>query len=118
MEQIEQIYYNDFGVAFYWKKAGESLLGRVQLVFKETGFYFTYTELHTFANLINSSYHKIQCEGCDFKNSCKGRFLLKTPCESVDLAVSIKELSDIKDLIEGTLFQIKLGCYLDDLCNK
>lgn len=117
MEQIEQIYYNDFGVSFYWKKEGESLLEKIQLVFKETGFYFSYNELRVFTHLINASYHSIQCGNCDLKNSC-GKFLLKTPCENVDLAVSVKELRQIKDLIDGTLFQIWLDDYLNEICRN
>lgn len=117
MEQIEQIYYNDFGVAFYWKRGGQALLEKIQLVFKETGFYFTQDELQIFICLINLSYNRLQCEGCNLKNNC-GRFLLKTPCENVDLAVSMKELSEIKDLVDGTLFQIRLDNYLKDLCRN
>jgi hypothetical protein len=36
----------------------------------------------------------------------------------VDLAVSREELESISDLIEGTLFQIKLDRYLKDVCSN
>ncbi|WP_306352103.1 hypothetical protein [Flavobacterium sp. '19STA2R22 D10 B1'] len=117
MEQIEQIYFNEFGVSFYWKKGEETLSDRVQLVFKETGFYFSSEELDCFIDLIDASYYRMKCEGCNFRNSC-GKFLLKTPFEHIDLAVSVKELTEIKDLVEGTLFQIRLDTYLNDICKN
>jgi hypothetical protein len=41
MREIEQIYHNNFGIAFYWKDHNTTISDKVQLVFKETGFYFT-----------------------------------------------------------------------------
>lgn len=40
MKQIDTLYANDFGMAFYWKKDSRVLDDKIQLVFKETGFYF------------------------------------------------------------------------------
>lgn len=112
MRQISQVYRNDFGMAFFWKKEEKVLSEKVQLVFKETGFYFTVAELKTFVNLIEDSASQNQCcENCEAKYGC-ARFLLRTPCDQIDLAVSMKELNSIKDLVEGTLFKIKLGQYL------
>ncbi|BFM42549.1 hypothetical protein CFS9_11900 [Flavobacterium sp. CFS9] len=112
MREIEQLYHNNFGIAFYWKKENETITDKVQLVFKETGFYFTVQELNYFCDLIEDSMiENACCEACELKNSCH-KFLLKTPCAAIDLAVSIKELKSIKDLVEGSLFRIELDEYV------
>ncbi|MGO4820257.1 MULTISPECIES: hypothetical protein [unclassified Flavobacterium] len=112
MKEIEQIYYNHSGISFYWKKENQTILNKVQIVFKETGFYFTVPELNNFICLIEESIKKNNCcDDCAMKNSCD-KFLLKTPCSQIDLAVSMKELKAIKDLVEGTLFKINMDEYL------
>lgn len=111
MKQIERIYSNDFGIAFYWTKNDKVLLEKVQLVFKETGFYFSIDELRTFVGLMKDSAESNNCcADCGRKNQC-AKFLLKTPCPQIDLAVSMNELQGIKDLVEGTLFKIKMEAY-------
>ena len=117
MQQIAQIYFNDFGVAFYWKKEEEILEDRIQLVFKETGFYLSKVELDCFLDLIDTTFEKNKCTSCGMKNKCH-KFLLKTPCENIDLAVSKKELMQIKDLVQGTVFQIQLDHYLREICKN
>jgi len=117
MKEIEQIYYNDFGVAFHWKKEKQVLKGKVQLVFKETGFYLSKEELNVFADNIDATCHEMNCNGCKFQRKCH-KFLLKTPLQQIDLAVSSDELLQIKDLVEGTIFQIQLNDYLDDVCQN
>lgn len=112
MKDIEQIYYNNFGVAFYWKKEDKTILDKVQLVFRETGFYLSIAELNQFCVLIeNSLIENTCCKACEMRNSCH-KFLLKTPLSQVDLAVSMKEIKSIKDLVEGTLFKIELDEYV------
>lgn len=112
MKEIEQIYHNDFGIAFYWIKEGVTLSDKIQLVFKETGFYFTMAELKLFYSLIeNNMSDRACCDDCAMKRNCQ-KFLLKTPCSQIDLAVSITELKCIKDLIEGALFTIALKEYV------
>lgn len=112
MKQIEQIYVNDFGMAFFWKAQQAVISEKVQLVFKETGFYFSMEELHRFMALIEDTCRRNQaCESCTMKNQCY-KFLLKTPVSQIDLAVSMKELDGIKDLVEGTLFKIGLQEYI------
>ncbi len=112
MKTIKQLYYNDLGTSFYWKKENKVLMDRVQLIFRETGFYFTLQELFLFKNCIAESLVQNQCcEDCELKNQCH-KFLLKTPCSQIDLAVSMAELNAVKDLVEGTLFTINLDDYL------
>ena len=112
MREIEQIYHNNFGMAFYWKKEDQTILDKVQLIFKETGLYLTLSELSFFYQLIEDSMiENTCCESCHLKNNCH-KFLLKTPCQQVDLAVSMKEIKCIKDLVEGTLFRLDLDEYV------
>jgi hypothetical protein len=112
MKEIKQLYYNSLGTAFYWKKEDEVVTNKVQLVFKETGFYFTEEELLLFKSYIEDSFAQNQCcDDCQLKNKCH-KFLLKTPCSQIDLAVSMEELNAVKDLVEGTLFKINLEDYL------
>lgn len=112
MREIEQIYHNNYGIAFYWKNGKEVISEKIQLVFKETGFYFTIQELIQFCDLIEDSMiENACCEACELKYSCH-KFLLKTPCPQIDLAVSMTELKSIKDLIEGSIFKIELDEYV------
>ncbi|MNQ42168.1 hypothetical protein D3C85_558680 [compost metagenome] len=112
MKEIKQIYHNHFGTAFYWRKENIVATDRVQFIFRETGLYFNMQEITEFKNCIEDSYSQNSlCEDCELKNQCH-KFLLRTPCSQIDLAVSMEELYAIKDLIEGTLFQINLDAYL------
>lgn len=113
MEQIHQIYLNSLGIAFYWEKEEGIIPNRIQLIFKEIGLFFSYTELKDFNFLIDESIAKNACcEACELKNyNCK--FLLKTPLYPLDLSVSMTELRDLKDLVNGTLFKIDMEIYLN-----
>jgi hypothetical protein len=112
MQEMKQIYVNNAGTSFYWRKENEVLTDKVQLIFRETGFYFSRQELKLFKSCIQESYIlNNSCDDCALKKECH-KFLLKTPCSQIDLAVSMEELSSIKDLVEGTLFKINLNDYL------
>ena len=112
MNEIEQIYGNDIGMAFFWKKHTTVISDKIQLVFKETGFYFSLKELHDFMALIEDScLQNDSCENCAMKNECH-KYLLKTPVSQIDLAVSMNELTGIKDLVQGTLFHLTLQRYV------
>lgn len=112
MRQIDRLYHNDFGMAFYWKDNGTTYTQKVQMVFKETGFYFTPAELDTFAELIEESCRRNSCSNCCMRENCM-KFLLKTPVSQIDLAVSMTELNGIKDLVYGALFRIRLEQFLN-----
>ena len=119
MREVEQIYYNEFGVAFHWKKGNEVLTEKVQVVFKETGFYLSYEEIKAFAQIIDNTCEEMDddCGACCHRNRCH-KFLLKTPVQQVDLAVSRSELMQIKDLVEGTLFNMDLYEYISTICRN
>ena len=116
MKEIEQIYFNDFGVTFYWKKNEKVLKDRIQIVFKETGFYFSIPEIRQFCGIVNEMSSR-SCSEFSMRNKCH-KFLLKTPLNEIDLAVNQSELSNIKDLLEGTLFNIELFDYINDVCKN
>ncbi len=117
MKEIEQIYYNDFGVAFYWKIDGKVYKDRIQVVFKETGFYFLETEIKEFSQIVCDMACTTDACNCSFRNKCH-RFLLKTPVREIDLAVSQQELLNIKDLLQGTLFNIEMSYYINKVCKN
>lgn len=117
MREVEQIYYNDFGLSFHWKKDDKVVTSKVQIVFKETGFYLSYPEIQAFAKIIDNTCEEMKCEGCCHRSKCH-KFLLKTPLQQVDLAVSKSELFQIKDLIEGTLFNMDLYEYITKVCKN
>lgn len=114
MREIEQIYYNDFGVAFHWKKNNVVLKNKVQIVFKETGFYFSLKEIKQFNHIIDNACRKLDCGTCSQREKCH-KFLLKTPLSEIDLAVSEDELLHIKDLMEGTLFTLEMLDYINSI---
>ncbi|EDP96951.1 DUF6686 family protein [Kordia algicida OT-1] len=118
MSDIHRIYHNDIGIAFQWKQdLAKNKHDRFQVIFRDTGFYLTLSQLKNFAKLIEQAANRGYCKDCKAKNNCRS-ILLKTPAANVDLAVSEKELETISDLIEGTLFQIHLRTYLNDLCRN
>ena len=109
---MTQIYGNNIGIAFYWNHSTEVKTEKVQLVFKETGFNLSLSELQLFSKLILESQLRINCcEDCKAKRNCN-RFLLQTPAKQIDLAVSINELEEIQDLVEGTIFKIQMQKYI------
>ena len=111
MKEIASIYNNNFGMSFYWKNENEINYEKIQVIFKETGFYLNLNELKIFGQLISQAEIATkECKSCACRANCE-RLLLKTPLHSIDLAVSRHELIAIKDLIEGSLFKINLQLY-------
>lgn len=117
MEPIKQLYHNDFGVAFYWIKEEVILSDKVQLVFKETGFYLSYSELLQFSDNIAATCRNISCSDCELRQQCH-KYLLLTPFSGLELAVSEDEAFQLNDLVKGTLFQMELNAYLKDICKN
>lgn len=118
MSEIRRIYHNDIGIAFQWKQdIAKNKHNKFQIIFRDTGFYLTLSEIESFAKFIQQAVSRDCCSACKANNNCRS-ILLKTPAATIDLAVSEKELKSISDLIEGTLFQIKLDHYLKDVCRN
>lgn len=116
MEEINRIYYNSIGVAFQWKRDIDSS-DKVQVIFRDTGFYLSPKEISKFAFHVKQAMARGCCRNCKRRKECRS-ILLKTPSNIIDLAVSKEELILISDLIEGTLFQLELKDYLNRLCSN
>lgn len=118
MSDIIRIYHNTIGIAFQWKQdLAKNRYNQYQVIFRDTGFYLTLAQLEKFSKLVTQAISRGCCSACQANNNCRS-ILLKTPAANVDLAVSEKELEFISDLLEGTLFQIKLDLYLKDVCSN
>lgn len=116
MSDIRRIYHNDIGIAFQWKQdLAKNKDHKFQVIFRDTGFYLTIQEIENFSKFIKQAVERGCCKDCQAKQKCRS-ILLKTPANTVDLAVSEQELQSIYDLIEGTLFHIKLNDYLKNVC--
>lgn len=114
-KDIYKIYHNDFGIAFQWK-SNVTKQEKIQLVFRNMGFYLTFKEIRQFHKNIFDAQNSKGCSCCERECETKS-ILLKTPSNKVDLAVNEKELMEVEDLIKGTLFQLDLDNYLNNLCN-
>ena len=114
MDDINTIYYNDFGIAFQWKRNIGKDFKKVQLVFKDTGMYLTPNELMQFSSKVEHTISNLcLCYDCKHKEKCKS-YLLQTPLGQLSFAMTFSELEKIRDLIEGTIFQLRLGNLLDN----
>ncbi len=107
MNDIHVIYKNSFGVTFLWKQQSLKNRSRIQIVFKETGLYLNHKELSSFKKLVFEAHQRFgKCKECPMNKDCKQ--LLETPFSQLSFAVTKQEIEHIKDLIEGTLFQIDM----------
>ena len=118
MEDIDTIYYNNFGIAFQWKQCAVKDFNKVQLVFRHTGLSFTYEQLHTFLSCIDRAFK--QCHECtryETKKGCR-QVCLQTPFPEVSLAIHKAELVAIQDLVKGALFHLNFDNVLNDILSK
>lgn len=112
MKDIEQIYRNNFGISFYWKEGNEIIADKIQLLFKQMGFYFSIQELNEFHDLIENCVTDHNGYDTSGVKRVFNKFLLKTPYVALDLEISPVELNSIKDLVEGSLFRLNLNEYI------
>ncbi len=109
MEDIHTLHYNDFGIAFQWKRNMGKNIYKIQLVFRETGLFLTPQELIHFKKQVLYSLEKrATCNDCSSKSTCRS-LLLETPFNSISFAVSKSDLKLLLNLIEGTLFNLSLN---------
>lgn len=114
MEEVDVIYHNNLGIAFRWKKGvANADPHRIQMVFKDMGFYLMPEEIKRFSYNIKVAQPHSCSQCCDHKN-CRN-ILLQSPLNKMNFAVSENELHEISDLIEGTLFKIELEHYLHEI---
>ncbi len=111
-KDIITIYNNSFGISFKWKRTEAKNLNKVQLVFENTGLFLNYKELLLFEKNITDALKRPSiCNDCKTNISCKS-ILLETPVAQISFAMSYKELNDMYDLVNGTLFQLGLDTIL------
>lgn len=114
MENIIKIYDNKIGISFCWKEINTNL---IQIIFRDTGFHLTENEIEEFLEKTLASKNQKNCSTCAKGENCKS-ILLQTPSGKVSMAVSKVELEQIDDLLKGTLFQIRINNYLNNLCKN
>ena len=114
MESITKIYNNEIGISFQWKENNSNL---IQLIFRDTGFHLKEREIEEFLEKVSDSKQQKNCNACTKGEHCKS-ILLQTPSSKVSLAVSLVELGQIDDLLKGTLFQLRMNNYLNDICKN
>jgi len=111
-KEICKIYHNNIGIAFRWQAPFNNTSEKVQVVFNHMGFQLSKEEIVLFSNQVACSRASVSnCTRCAFKKDCKN-ILLETPSASVSLAVNEKELEQLDDLLNGTLFWLDLEDYL------
>lgn len=117
-KEICKIYHNPIGIAFRWQTPFEKASEKVQVVFNHMGFHLSKEEIELFSNQVACSRDSVSnCDRCAFKKECKN-ILLETPSAAVSLAVNEKELEQLDDLLNGTLFWLNLEDYLKNQCKN
>ncbi len=112
MDDINTICYNDFGIAFQWKRCAAKDFNKIQLVFKNTGLFLNQSELIQFSQNIELALSKVySCDNCTEKKPSE-LFLLEAPNPQVSFAMNHKELMEIQDLMKRTLFLLGLDKFL------
>lgn len=112
MEEVDVIYHNSRGISFRWKQGvANADPHRIQMVFKDMCFYLMPEEIERFAYNIKVA-HTYGCGQCNDHKNCRN-ILLQSPLNKMNFAVSENELHDISDLIEGTLFKLRLLDFLN-----
>jgi hypothetical protein len=113
---LNKIYSNDIGITFKWKglSDGHPYNNIINLVFNETGLHFNLIELYIFQQDIEKALNRpLPCES-KYPKECKS-ILLETPLSQLSFAMSYNDLVLMKELIEGSLFQIALSNILQNI---
>lgn len=119
MNDIYPIYRNSFGMSFQWKRdIVRNSFNKIQIIFRDTGFYLTIEQIREFSENLSEAKNQGACICCENSNPETRSILLKTPFTDVDMAVNEMEIELITELIQGTLFQINLDSYINNLCNN
>ena len=114
MDSIYKIYTNDIGISFQWKDVKTNL---IQIIFRDTGFHLTVKEIEMFIDKVCDAKMQKGCSNCEAYGACRS-LLLQTPSNKISMAVSKVELGQIEDLLRGTLFQVQMNMYLNDICKN
>ena len=108
-DDVNVIHYNDFGIAFNWKKNSFSSNNKIQLIFKDTGLLLSKSELLSY----KSDIQYIKSNSCNCKEKCRN--LIPSPCENISFSMSDIELTGLMDLLTGVCFNIELNEMLENI---
>ncbi|WP_205958019.1 hypothetical protein [Flavivirga algicola] len=112
MDDINTICYNDFGIAFQWKRCAAKDFNKIQLVFKNTGLFLSQKELIQFSKNIELALNKACSHANNTEKNPSELFLLEAPNPQVSFAMNHIELWGIQDLTKKTLFLLGLDKFL------
>lgn len=115
MSAIEKIYSNELGISFFWKKDKHISTPKIQLVFRDIGFLLSLHELKDFSDSCSAAINSNCCSQCKSSQNCRS-LLLRTPSDKIDLAVNRKELHQIRELINSTIYRVELKYWIKDMC--
>ena len=113
IDSVFKIYNTKAGISFQWRKNAEL----TQVIFRDTGFHLSVNEIEIFLEQVLVSRTKQPCTCCRLGADCRS-MLLQTPFSKVTMAISLNELDEIEDLLRGTLFQLELNRYLQEVCKN
>lgn len=112
---IDIIHTNEIGIVFKWKKTVKRDKNKVQLVFRDTGFFIQPNELLEFSKCVKKAIKSAAvCPNHGNNESCR-TILLETPVEKLTFAVNRTELYLLNELILGSLFNMELYKMLKNL---
>lgn len=115
MDDINTIYYNDFGVAFQWKRCALKDYKRIQLVFRNTGLLLNHDEIIQFNKNIKKAVNKhLRSRNTRIPHSCE-LILIEAPNRQISFALNHNELKELDDLLKGVCFQLGLNKLIDRL---
>ncbi len=115
MDDINAIYYNNVGIAFQWKRCAAQDIKKTQLVFRDISLFLTDHELQEFSKRIDSLFTQTSlCNDCKVNKNVKS-LLVNSPAPQISFVMSYHELTQVKDLIDGTLFQLNLDTMLTNI---
>lgn len=113
MDDVNTIYYNDFGVAFQWKRCALKDFKKIQLVFRNTGLLLNHNDIIQFNNNIKKAIKKhLSASNTCLQNSCD-LILIEAPNPQISFALSYNELKGLDDLLKGICFQLGLNKLID-----
>jgi len=117
MNDINTFYHNDFGIAFQWKRCAVKNFKKIQLVFRNSGLLLTADELVKFSkNIENSLKLSKKMKGCKHeKCQC---VLVQAPNPQTSFAMNHEELSNLNNLVKGTIFNLNFDEIIDDILNN
>ena len=113
MEDIDLIYYNNYGTSFYLKRCTVTELNKIQLVFNKVAFLITKEELFHLKNIIKSSISVLEQVNNFIDKQSSIEIILEI--NHKEIHVNLSEINAFDELINGTLFFINFEKVMNNL---